>query len=58
MTKARLLALLVVLAVVGVGGWWWFFGGAEASVSEDQARRYLGRMVAAAQARDFEALCG
>jgi hypothetical protein len=57
MTKARLLVLFAVLAVAGIGGWWWFFGGAETSVSEDQARRYLGRMVAAAQAKDFEALC-
>jgi hypothetical protein len=57
MTKARLLALLAVLAVVGVGAWWWFFGGAEASISEDEARRYLGRMVAAARSKDFDALC-
>ena len=58
MTKVRLLALFAVLAVAGVGGWWWFFGGAETPVSDGQARRYLGRMVAAAQAKDFEALCG
>lgn len=55
MTRPRLFA--IVIGIVGVGGWWWLFGGAEASVSEDQARRYLDRMVAAAQAKNFEALC-
>ena len=57
MTKARLLVPLAVLVAVGFGAWWWFFGGAEAAVSEAQARRYLDRMVAAAEARDFESLC-
>lgn len=57
MTKTRRLVLLVVLAAAGIGGWWWFFGGAETPVSEADARRYLDRMVTAAQAGDFEALC-
>lgn len=58
MTKGRRLAVLATfVAVVGVGGWWWSSGGAEAPVSEDQARRYLGRIVKAAQSRDFDALC-
>jgi hypothetical protein len=56
-TKARLLVPLALLAALGFGAWWWFFGGAETRVSEALARRYLDRMVAAAQARDFEALC-
>jgi hypothetical protein len=57
MTKPRFLIPLVLLAAAGLGAWWWFFGGAETPVSEAEARRYLDRMVVAAQARDFEALC-
>ena len=57
MTKARLLVPLALLATAGLGVWWWSFGGAETPVSEADARRYLDRMVAAAHARDFEALC-
>jgi hypothetical protein len=57
MTKARLLVPLALLSVTAVGAWWWFFGGAETPVSEADARSYLNRMVAAAQAGDFEALC-
>lgn len=57
MTKIRLLVSLAVLAAAGFGAWWWFFSGAETPVSEAEARRYLDRMVAAAQARDFEVLC-
>lgn len=58
MTRARLLVPLALVAVVGVGGaWWWFGGGAENPVSEAEARRYLDRMVVAARAQDFEALC-
>lgn len=57
MSKIRLLVGLAVLASVGIGAWQWFFGGAETPVSEAQARRYLNRMVTAAQDRDFERLC-
>ena len=57
-TKARLLVPLALLGAISVGAWWWLFGGAETPVSEAQARGYLDRMVAAAQARDFEGLCG
>ena len=56
-SKARLVVPLALLAAVGFGAWSWFFSGAETPVSEAQARRYLDRMVAAAQARDFESLC-
>ncbi|MGH8991043.1 MAG: hypothetical protein ACRDZ7_05885 [Acidimicrobiia bacterium] len=41
----------------GLGGWLWFGGGAESPISDADARGYLDRMVAAAQARDFDALC-
>lgn len=57
MTKARLLASLAVAAAAALGAWWWFLGGAGTPVREADARRYLERMVAAAQDRDFEALC-
>lgn len=57
MTKARLLVSLALLVAAGLGGSWWYFGGAETPVSEADARRYLDRMVAAAQAGDFEELC-
>lgn len=57
MSKARLLVLLALLVAGGLGAWWWFFGGAETPVTVADARRYLDRMVAAAEARDFEALC-
>lgn len=58
MSKSRVLVQLVVLAAGAVGAWWWFFSGAEKPVTEAEARRYLDRIVAAAQARDFERLCG
>lgn len=57
MTRVRFWVPLALVVVAGAGAWWWFFGGAETPVSEADARRYLDRMVTAAQARDFEALC-
>lgn len=56
-SKARLLVPVALLALMGAGAWWWFSGGADIPVTEAEARRYLDRMVAAAEARDFEALC-
>ena len=56
MKRRRVLAfLLVVSAAAGV--WWWTAGGAEKPVTEAEARRFLGQIVAAAQAKDFEAVC-
>lgn len=55
--KARLLIPIALVAAAGLGVWWWFFGGAEIPVTENEARRYLDRIVAAAEKRDFEALC-
>lgn len=55
--KPRLLIPALLVAAAGIGAWWWFFGGAGKPVTEDDARRHLDRIVEAAQARDFEALC-
>jgi hypothetical protein len=52
--------LLVAFAVVaaGIGVWvWWLQGGFGGPVSDQAARRYFDRIVAAAQAKDFEGLC-
>jgi hypothetical protein len=57
MTKARLVVPLALVAAALLGVWWWSASGAETPVSEAEARRYLDRMVAAARAKDFEALC-
>jgi hypothetical protein len=55
--KARtFIPLLLVVAVVA-GIWWWFFNGADEPVTDAEARRHLDRIVAAAQARDFDTLC-
>jgi hypothetical protein len=56
----RRLTLLACVAAVGLtaaGTWWWFFGGAGIPVSEAEARRHLDKIVAAAQAHDFDRLC-
>ena len=37
--------------------WWWNYGGADKPVTEAEARRYLDKIVAAAQARDFGEVC-
>ena len=56
MTKKVLIPLAV--AAVAVGVWiWWQQGGVGGPVSEEAARRYFARIVAAAEAKDFDALC-
>lgn len=55
--RLKLLVPLVVIAVTA-GGWvWWQQGGPGGPVSDEAARRYFARIVDAAQAKDFEALC-
>ncbi|MGH9039564.1 MAG: hypothetical protein ACRDZ3_04980 [Acidimicrobiia bacterium] len=55
--RAKLLVPLVALAVVG-GVWvWWMQGGVGGPVSDEAARSYFERIVAAAEAKDFETLC-
>jgi hypothetical protein len=55
--KTKLLAPLVAIAF-GVGVWvWWLQGGFGGPVSDEAARSYFARIVAAAQAKDFETLC-
>jgi hypothetical protein len=55
--RPRLLFPLV-LGVAGVGVWvWWLQGGFGGPVSDEAARSYFDRIVAAAQDKDFEALC-
>jgi hypothetical protein len=57
MRRKLLVPLVVVAAAVGI--WvWWLQGGFGGPVSDEAARRYFDRIVAAAQAKDFEALCG
>lgn len=55
--RPRLLIPALVIVAGAAGAWWWFFGGADKPVTEAEARHYLGRIVATAKARDFEALC-
>lgn len=55
--KTRLLLAGLVLLAGALGFWWWTFGGAEKPVTEREARRYLDRIVEAARARDFDAVC-
>jgi hypothetical protein len=55
--RAKLLIGFAVLAA-GLGGLvWWQQGGFGGPVSDEAARRYFDRIVAAAQAKDFETLC-
>jgi hypothetical protein len=55
--RTKVLVLLAVLAA-GVGVWvWWLQGGFGGPVSDSAARLYFDRIVTAAQAKDFEALC-
>jgi hypothetical protein len=57
MTRAKLLVPLGVL-LGAVGAWiWWQQGGLGGPVSDAAARHYFSRIVAAAQAKDLEALC-
>ncbi len=56
--KARLLLPLAVVTVTGLVAWWWFFGGGDRPVTESEASAYLDKIVAAAQEKDFEKLCG
>src|SRR5213593_401380 len=54
----RNLILAAVAVAVGLGVWlWWQQGGFGGPVGDAAARRYFDRIVAAAQAKDFEALC-
>lgn len=55
--RAKLLVGLAVLAAALGGFVWWQQGGFGGPVSDEAARRYFDRIVAAAQAKDFEALC-
>jgi hypothetical protein len=55
--KPKLLIPLVVVAA-GIGAWvWWMQGGFGGPVSDGAARTYFERIVAAAEAKDFDALC-
>ena len=57
MTRKKFLLPVAVIAVA-VGVWvWWQQGGLGGPVSDQAARQYFSRIVAAAQAKDFEALC-
>lgn len=52
--------LLVPLSALlaAIGGWlWWSQGGFGGPVSDGAARRYFARIAAAAEAKDFDALC-
>lgn len=55
--KRRVLGLgaPVLLLTLLVAGWWWT--RMTPPVTEAEARAYLGRLVAAARAHDFDALC-
>jgi hypothetical protein len=56
MRPKLLVPIAVVVAAVGV--WiWWQQGGFGGPVSDEAARSYFQRIVAAAQAKDFDALC-
>lgn len=55
--KPKLLVPLLV-ALVGIGGWvWWSQGGLGGPIGDGAARSYFARIVAAAEAKDFDALC-
>ncbi|MGH9011176.1 MAG: hypothetical protein ACRDYF_15185 [Acidimicrobiia bacterium] len=50
--------MLLVGVLVLVGVWtWWQQGGVGGPVSDEAARNYFARIVTAAQAKDFDALC-
>jgi hypothetical protein len=52
------LLVVVAVAAAAIGVWaWWMQGGFGGPVSDHAARRYFDRIVAAAQAKDFEGLC-
>jgi hypothetical protein len=55
--RSKVQISLLVLAVP-IGVWvWWMQGGFGGPVSDPAARGYFARIVAAAQAKDFDALC-
>jgi hypothetical protein len=56
MRTKLLVTLAMAAAAIGVGVWW-LQGGFGGPVSDEAARSYFDRIVAAAQAKDFEALC-
>ena len=56
MSRKVILPLLGVLIVAGLLVWWQQ-GGAGGPVTDQAARKYFSRIVAAAQQRDFDALC-
>ena len=52
------LLVLIAVAAAAVGLWvWWLQGGFGGPVSDQAARAYFERIVAAAEAKDFAALC-
>jgi hypothetical protein len=52
------LLILVAIVAVPLGVWvWWLQGGFGGRVSDEDARRYFDRIVAAAEKKDFETLC-
>lgn len=53
----RALGLGAVLLIVAALGGYWRWSRVTPPVTEAEARAYLGRIVDAAQARDFDALC-
>ncbi|MGH8992876.1 MAG: hypothetical protein ACRDZ7_15310, partial [Acidimicrobiia bacterium] len=55
--RAKVLVPLLAVAVVA-GAWvWWMQGGFGGPVSDEAARSYFDRIVAAARAKDFDTLC-
>jgi hypothetical protein len=56
MRRKLLVPILVVVAGIGAVVWW-MQGGFGGPVSDEAARSYFERIVAAAQAKDFDALC-
>ena len=50
--------IAAAVAAAAIAGWvWWQQGGFGCPVSDEAARRYFDRIVAAAEAKDFQALC-
>ena len=56
MSRKLLFSLVGVVVMVGVVIWWQQ-GGVGGPVSDQAARKYFARIVAAAQEKDFDALC-
>lgn len=55
---SRRVVVPVFAVLVVLGAWiWWQQGGLGGPVSDEAARRYFSRIVAAAERNDFDALC-